>query len=188
MRNYKISECGRSMIEMLGVLAIVGVLSVAGISGYSKGMAKYKTNKLLDQVSTIVSGTRTIFVNEGGRYYGLKNYSAYKLKILQEDMTKNCNPSSFSDTCVKHAFNGNVRLSGNYEDFYIGITSIPSEACSTLLMADWGGSLYYATVWKMVGDGSTSSSSINRASIGDLATAADACGQSDIVSLALYFK
>ena len=37
-------EKGRSMIEMLGVLAIVGVLSVGGIAGYSKAMGKYKTN------------------------------------------------------------------------------------------------------------------------------------------------
>ena len=29
---------GRSMIEMLGVLAIIAVLSVGGIAGYSKAM------------------------------------------------------------------------------------------------------------------------------------------------------
>ncbi len=27
-------QCGRSMIEMLGVLAIIGVLSIGGIAGY----------------------------------------------------------------------------------------------------------------------------------------------------------
>ena len=37
------SECdslcaGRSMVEMLGVLAIIGVLSVGAIAGYSKAM------------------------------------------------------------------------------------------------------------------------------------------------------
>ena len=37
--------CGRSMIEMLGVLAIIGVLSVGGIAGYSKAMQMYKLNK-----------------------------------------------------------------------------------------------------------------------------------------------
>ncbi len=36
------------MIEMLGVLVIVGVLSAAGIAYYSKDMTKYKTNKLID--------------------------------------------------------------------------------------------------------------------------------------------
>ena len=34
------NEKGRSMIEMLGVLAIIGVLSVGGIAGYSKAMMK----------------------------------------------------------------------------------------------------------------------------------------------------
>ena len=36
---------GRSMVEMLGVLAIVGVLSVGAIAGYNKAMTKYKLNK-----------------------------------------------------------------------------------------------------------------------------------------------
>ena len=31
-------QTGRSMVEMLGVLAIIGVLSVGGIAGYSKAM------------------------------------------------------------------------------------------------------------------------------------------------------
>ena len=39
------SENGRSMVEMLGVLAIIGVLSVGAIAGYSKAMFKYKLNK-----------------------------------------------------------------------------------------------------------------------------------------------
>ncbi|MBQ8870710.1 MAG: hypothetical protein IJ019_04980 [Alphaproteobacteria bacterium] len=41
----KVCEFGRSMVEMLGVLAIIGVLSVGGIAGYSKAMEKYKLNK-----------------------------------------------------------------------------------------------------------------------------------------------
>ncbi len=41
----KFNELGRSMVEMLGVLAIIGVLSVGAIAGYSKAMMKYKLNK-----------------------------------------------------------------------------------------------------------------------------------------------
>ena len=44
----KINERGRSMIEMLGVLAIIGVLSVGGISGYTEAMRKYKMNKTIE--------------------------------------------------------------------------------------------------------------------------------------------
>ncbi len=41
------NESGRSMVEMLGVLAIIGVLSVGGIAGYTIAMRKYKANELL---------------------------------------------------------------------------------------------------------------------------------------------
>ncbi len=48
-------ECGRSMVEMLGVLAIIGVLSVGAIAGYSKAMMKYKLNKQIGQISYILN-------------------------------------------------------------------------------------------------------------------------------------
>ncbi len=46
---------GRSMVEMLGVLAIVGVLSVGAITGYSKAMFKYKLNKHAEQMNTVIN-------------------------------------------------------------------------------------------------------------------------------------
>ena len=39
MTLCKGAQVGRSMVEMLGVLAILGVLSVGGIAGYSKATA-----------------------------------------------------------------------------------------------------------------------------------------------------
>lgn len=53
---YKNFETGRSMIEMLGVLAIVGVLSVGGIAGYSKAMEQFKVNKAINQYNMLIFG------------------------------------------------------------------------------------------------------------------------------------
>ena len=55
------SECdslctGRSMVEMLGVLAIIGVLSVGAIAGYSKAMEKWKINKNLTGYNHLIFG------------------------------------------------------------------------------------------------------------------------------------
>ena len=50
------SQSGRSMIEMLGVLAIIGVLSVGGIAGYSKAMEKFKLNKTISEYSYLIQG------------------------------------------------------------------------------------------------------------------------------------
>ena len=49
MTQFK-SQSGRSMVEMLGVLAIVGVLSIGGIAGYSYGMDKYRANETINQI------------------------------------------------------------------------------------------------------------------------------------------
>ena len=48
-------ECGRSMVEMLGVLAIIGVLSVGAIAGYSKAMMKYKLNKHAESFNLLLN-------------------------------------------------------------------------------------------------------------------------------------
>ena len=47
---------GRSMIEMLGVLAIIAVLSVGGIAGYNKAMQIWKINQSLKEYSSLVFG------------------------------------------------------------------------------------------------------------------------------------
>ena len=51
MKKIKKNESGRSMVEMLGVLAIIGVLSVGGIAGY-RYAAKQMT---LNEVSNILN-------------------------------------------------------------------------------------------------------------------------------------
>ena len=44
---FKIQESGRSMVEMLGVLAIIGVLSVGGIYGYTVAMRSNRINEII---------------------------------------------------------------------------------------------------------------------------------------------
>ena len=43
-------QTGRSMIEMLAVLAIIGVLTVGGIVAYSFAVAKHRANQIYNQV------------------------------------------------------------------------------------------------------------------------------------------
>ena len=54
--KYDICCVGRSMIEMLGVLAIIAVLSVGGIAGYSKALDMYKINKYRSGMYELIGG------------------------------------------------------------------------------------------------------------------------------------
>lgn len=49
------NQSGRSMIEMLGVLAIVGILSVGGISAFQKAMTKHKINQTTGEFSQFIN-------------------------------------------------------------------------------------------------------------------------------------
>ena len=52
-------EQGRSMVEMLGVLAIIGVLSIGAIAGYTMAMNRYRANQILDMASKLSVAVQT---------------------------------------------------------------------------------------------------------------------------------
>jgi len=147
------TQSGRSMVEMLGVLAIIGVLSVGGIAGYSKAMNKYKINKTTDQVSMLVANLRTLFSSQGN-YDGLDNESAIRFGVVPNDMYSTASTATPGD--IKNAFNGEVTIkaaqarkadvtagkdgteTGGKEAFVIVYEGLSQEACVTIATGDWG--------------------------------------------------
>ena len=97
------TQSGRSMVEMLGVLAIIGVLSVGAIAGYSKAMFKYKLNKQTTQIGYILD---YLIANQDalkGADFHLKNI-LNKLGIVPDDMIKDNTEYAYD------AFNSRIKL------------------------------------------------------------------------------
>ena len=139
MNMMKTNETGRSMIEMLGVLAIIGVLSVGGIAGYSKAMNKFKTNKVADNVSMIVTNIRTLYAQQK-TYEDLDNAEAVSMGVIPDELVSDRDAGT-----LINAFNGAVFVSqsdSTVEDdgkaFIIEFDSLSKEACITLATNDWG--------------------------------------------------
>ncbi|MBQ4399784.1 MAG: hypothetical protein II830_00655 [Alphaproteobacteria bacterium] len=145
------SQSGRSMIEMLGVLAIIGVLSVGGLVGYSKAMERYRINETINQISYIVHNTQDLFKNQRNYYGELSdqwvvmsnaNYANRKLA----DKAK-LFPSSLVKNGYKNLFGGDIILygtprfkAGDKQSFIIGVLNIPQEACIELATRNWSSS------------------------------------------------
>ncbi len=80
------ASTGRSMVEMLGVLAIIGVLSVGAIAGYSKAMMKYKLNQHAQAVNMLINNVLQIkeqlaHTPNASTYYGTM---LHKLNLLPD--------------------------------------------------------------------------------------------------------
>ena len=138
---YKSEQSGRSMVEMLGVLAIIGVLSVGGIAGYSKAMAKFKTSKALDQVSTTVANVRTLYSGQPN-YSGLTTAIAIQMGAIGAEMLSGQSPTSAST--AYNAFNGSVTISATTVSgrknagFKLVFSGLSREACVQMASSDWG--------------------------------------------------
>ena len=84
------SQSGRSMVEMLGVLAIIGVLSVGGIAGYSLSMRRHRANGIVDTVTK----------------YALSAYSVCQQRVLNGEASD----VSACHYCISESGDGEIYL------------------------------------------------------------------------------
>ncbi|MBQ8671125.1 MAG: hypothetical protein IJ525_01245 [Alphaproteobacteria bacterium] len=158
------NQNGRSMIEMLGVLAIIGVLSVGGIAGYSKAMMKYRINKTIEQITLIAGNVRAFFASQKN-YDGLDSANVgsdnglaliKKAKLVNEEMIDENNEIVDEDLSHTHhifnSFGGGVALWDDYQGtanvpgtphtkyFQIIYFRLPQEVCIELVTQNWSNS------------------------------------------------
>ena len=150
----KNNQNGRSMIEMLGVLAIIGVLSAAGLAGYQKAMTKNKINKTIDQMVQIVNNIRMTYAKTSQAkklYSGIDTEQVYNLGLFPAEMIASpldvtndkCNKDKEEDrtNCgVRNVYKGSVsvweRESG--ESFEVIFDGLPEETTVMLSTINWG--------------------------------------------------
>ena len=127
--NRKIScQSGRSMVEMLGVLAIIGVLSVGGIAGYSRAMRQHKVNLAKEQLSLIISNF-TYYMQNTGKKKELYNTSFINKFILPPEMINE------KGEC-HHALGGRCLISQNTDGsdrFVVRFGDLDRDSCLQML-------------------------------------------------------
>ena len=132
----KTKENGRSMVEMLGVLAIIAVLSAGALAGYSKAMYKIKMNKMIEQISTIAMNVQTLAANDS-------EHSMTDQWLYENQLTAGFVPQEMiKDGKIWSPFKNRVSISpsisgteNNLEIAISGITS--SQICSDLSSINW---------------------------------------------------
>ncbi len=59
------SDSGHSMVEMLGTLAVMGVLAIGGIVGYKYAMTEYRSNEIANELNLRAASISTLIGSKG---------------------------------------------------------------------------------------------------------------------------
>ena len=120
IRNY---ESGRSMIEMLGVLAIMGVITVSAVQMIGAAMRSQRRTTVQDEVAQMVTGVRQL-LGDYDNYSGIDNETIF----AAIGMTN------------KNPYGGTYKLmanTSNTQQFIVSITGLNHSDCEYFKTKAW---------------------------------------------------
>lgn len=122
-------ESGRSMIEMLGVLAIMGVITVGAIGMISTAMRTQKRSAVNDDVIQIVTGVRQL-LGEFDDYSHINNATIFGAIGMN----------------AKNPYGGTYELNvdpANSRQFIVSINGLSESDCKYFVTKAWSDSIGY---------------------------------------------
>ena len=113
-KGKKITESGRSMVEMLGVLAIIGVLSIGAVAGYKFALNKFRANEIIHELDLRALDLSVQITNTNN--------------IINGDLK-----TSFSNLLVGQYPASQKRMQNNSDYFEIKVSDLSDQICRQIL-------------------------------------------------------
>ncbi|MDD4519506.1 MAG: hypothetical protein PHI50_01285 [Alphaproteobacteria bacterium] len=142
------NEQGRSMIEMLGVLAIVGVLSVGGLAGYNMAMNRVKTNRVIDELQLALVNIRTNIPS--GDY---TNVATIAKSVKALDSTNKTDDLNTQLKGLSGAASVVIAKNDDASFFNLTFANIPVELCRRIASLNWGNDAYIGKIAASIAEG-----------------------------------
>ncbi len=151
--NYTQSEAGRSMIEMVGVLAITGLLTAGAFVLIQSGMSSQKRKRATDEVNMLAQSVRALTA-EGENFNNLPAASENALNgrgnTLAKALLKSGGTTPFGDDTYYVITQGDdyhhtnwfswhgITNNGNATLFRVGLINLDDDDCYVLSKQGWG--------------------------------------------------
>lgn len=130
MRTISPNESGRSLVEMLGTIAIITMITIGGIAATRMALDTFRANSAGDQIEQVAQGVMDL-------YSWKKDYNGVGSSELF--WQKNC--SSINKPCTNGHFKPivgvDMSVSSFNKGFAITVTDIPAVTCRTLKNKTW---------------------------------------------------
>jgi Tfp pilus assembly protein PilE len=137
---YRKMQYGRSMIEMIGVLAIIGVLSVGGFGIVAKAMKNQRYTQIMSNVAELAASAKKMscqFLNDNGySNYGIFLYKSGKYPNNLTYVTSGADVGKYVGTLdVTYKFETG---SDGSSSFKITLENVPQDLCIRMASDNWG--------------------------------------------------
>ncbi|HNY25008.1 MAG TPA: hypothetical protein PKJ33_00455 [Alphaproteobacteria bacterium] len=122
-------ESGRSMVEMLGVLAIMGLITVGAVTMISTAMRSQKRSTVSDEVAQIVTGVRQLLA-EYDDFSNINNTTIWGAIGMSQ----------------KNPYGGNYALAANPSNsrqFVLTINGLSKSDCEYFTAKAWSDTVGY---------------------------------------------
>ncbi len=111
------------MVEMLGTLAIIGILSVGGVMGYSYGMDKWRANEVINDVNMrMIDIAGQVFRNQSEiaipEDWDIKGRSGYVIDLFQNT---DSDPSIMVEKVPTSVCKEVLKSTPDTQDIYVGV-------------------------------------------------------------------
>lgn len=133
-------QYGRSMIEMIGVLAIIGVLSVGGFGIVAKAIKNQRYTQVMSNVAELASSAKKLACqfldDEGYSDYGIFLYKSGKYPDSITYIKTGTNAGKYIGN-LDETYKFEAGASGG-SSFKIKLENIPQDLCMRMVSDDWG--------------------------------------------------
>lgn len=133
MKKYNKSESGRSMVEMIGVLSVMGLITAGAFALISYGMASHRISRANDDVANIAENVRALFA-ESANYNNLPSTYLAGTTLLDAMSLTTTTPFGSSTTYSV------IQDSENSKGFVVVLNGLNANMCSVLANRAWVGS------------------------------------------------
>ena len=119
------SQSGRSMIEIIGVLAIMTIMTAGTFALVRSAMANQKQNQIVDDVTSIVTAVRTLFGDQDD------------LSRMVDDVEGVLDAMAVNTKCPYNDCEYELSVKEDLQTFVVEIENLPARDCIVLLNKNW---------------------------------------------------
>ena len=135
-KNHKTEgQRGASMVEIMGVLAVIGMMAIGMLVGYQGIMTRFKTSKIVTHAQGLMKSLTGYFASFRD-YPNLSAEQLHNLKFIDDEYYNSTNKTSSNPFGGELTYSVSAANGNNPATYSFTYTNLPGAACVAVATMD----------------------------------------------------